>query len=370
MADFDGSKTIEEMQFDTIPIWVRVTKMPLGLMNKEYGEAIGDLVGKFMKIDAADGDSAVEEFLRIKVLLDIKKPLMHGVTLTVEREGGEKDVWCPFMYEFLSDFCYICGMIGHVDRMCEVRLGQGEPKPYNSRLRFIPEKKKFMEESYGRQGFKSGWRARGSGTKNSWGSGGRSRSDGLSWRKSVSGGGGKSGGETGEEVTSPLKCLKAPHSSEGDRGTPVAKKVLSYETVEGDSGKMEEGGMLGLKPAMNDEDTGKDVTVPPPGVLVGEATASSPLDAVDQTVKAAEEEQKKKQRTVRRTPSKKTEKREEGHGRASVEGKGGEKKRSFMEDDSMDVDEPKKQRVRYEKEGVVQATNTKAGSADRSCGDQ
>lgn len=33
MADFDGSKTIDEISFSYIPIWVRVMKMPLRLMN-------------------------------------------------------------------------------------------------------------------------------------------------------------------------------------------------------------------------------------------------------------------------------------------------------------------------------------------------
>lgn len=155
MVDFDGSKSIEEMEFNTIPIWLRVTKMTLGLMNKEQGEAIGNLVGEFMEIDADEGDSAMGQFLRIKVKLDIKKPLMRGFTLTVERAVGEKEVWCPFTYEFLPDFCYICGIIGHVDRVCEVKLGQGEPKPYNSKLRLIPEKKKVLEESFGREGYKS-----------------------------------------------------------------------------------------------------------------------------------------------------------------------------------------------------------------------
>lgn len=33
--------------------------MPLGLMNKEYGEAIGNLIGTFVEMETDDGDMAV-----------------------------------------------------------------------------------------------------------------------------------------------------------------------------------------------------------------------------------------------------------------------------------------------------------------------
>jgi hypothetical protein len=42
------TKTVEGMGF-FIPIWIRVFKMPLGMMNKWYGEAIGDEVAAFME---------------------------------------------------------------------------------------------------------------------------------------------------------------------------------------------------------------------------------------------------------------------------------------------------------------------------------
>lgn len=41
VAEFDGSKTIDEVEFNLIPIWIRILKMPLGLMNKAAREMIG-----------------------------------------------------------------------------------------------------------------------------------------------------------------------------------------------------------------------------------------------------------------------------------------------------------------------------------------
>lgn len=370
VADFDGSKTVEEMQFTTIPIWVRVTKMPLGLMNKEHGEAIGDLVGEFMEMDVEDGESAVGQFLRVKVKLDIKKPLMRGVTLTVERDGGEKEVWCPLMYEFLPDFCYTCVVIGHVDKMCDVKLGHGEPKPYSSRLRFIPEKKKISEESNVKPGFRPNWRSGGSGNRLNWSSGGRSGSDGPSWRKnSFSESGGKDGGDYGEEVTSPMKEKPAPQISERGRAGSEAKKMLQYDGEDAsgrkegrevvDVGGQKVGGMKEVR------------------TLVSPARAlRSPVQTTEQDAtlllnnKNGEEmveEKSKKSRYFKRVVRAKTDKQAEGNVK-----EGGEKKRALQEENDMEVDEPKRKKVTLVKgDGDGQDTPcVKARPADRPCEQQ
>ena len=56
MVDFDPTKTIDEVEFIYIPIWIRVLKLPFGMMNKATGEAIGNKVGIFMAMDGGDDD--------------------------------------------------------------------------------------------------------------------------------------------------------------------------------------------------------------------------------------------------------------------------------------------------------------------------
>lgn len=34
LAEFDRAKRIDEIAFTSIPIWVRVSNLPLGMMNK------------------------------------------------------------------------------------------------------------------------------------------------------------------------------------------------------------------------------------------------------------------------------------------------------------------------------------------------
>ena len=94
MADVDRSKTLDEIMFVSVSIWVRIMNLPLGLMNKDVGITIGKEVGEYMMVDLEDGDVPIRRFLRVRVRLDIRKPLMRGVT--VQEEDGKPDRWCPF----------------------------------------------------------------------------------------------------------------------------------------------------------------------------------------------------------------------------------------------------------------------------------
>ena len=124
VADVDRRKTLDEIDFVLVPIWIHIMNLPIGLMNKEAGKTIGQEVGKFMMVDMEDGDVPIRRFLRVRVRLDIRRPLMRGVTVHDEEEN--RDRWCPLVYEYLTDFCYICGLIGHTDRSCSIQLAEGE----------------------------------------------------------------------------------------------------------------------------------------------------------------------------------------------------------------------------------------------------
>ncbi|RLM59154.1 retrotransposon protein, putative, unclassified [Panicum miliaceum] len=164
MVDFGNSKTIEELDFSFIPIWIRVMKLPLGMMKRATGEAIGDEIGEFMPMDLDDDDTAVGRFIRIKVKLDIRKPLMRGLTVCVREEN--RPVWCPVEYEYLPDFCYTCGIIGHTDKVCGVKLSRGEVQQYSKKLRCMLERSRLDDGSGDRFGggrFILHWKSSGNG---------------------------------------------------------------------------------------------------------------------------------------------------------------------------------------------------------------
>lgn len=108
-------------------------------MTTAAPETIGEEIGVFLDMDTNDGNVAMGRFLRIKVRIDICKPLMRGVTVIADSNGVEH--WCPLVYEHLPDFCYICRLLGHIDKLCISSWEKGTPLPYNTNLRCFPPKK-------------------------------------------------------------------------------------------------------------------------------------------------------------------------------------------------------------------------------------
>lgn len=92
-------------------------------------------------------------------------------------------MWCSFAYEFLPDFCYTCGRIGHVDKQCEIWLEEGEAQQFSRNLRFIPERRGLGAKSRGEWlGASSGSGGFFGGRGSRWFSSGIG-SDALYWRK-------------------------------------------------------------------------------------------------------------------------------------------------------------------------------------------
>uniref|UniRef100_A0A453E791 Uncharacterized protein n=1 Tax=Aegilops tauschii subsp. strangulata TaxID=200361 RepID=A0A453E791_AEGTS len=61
LEDFVASKTLDDYEFWYFSIWVRVSNIPLGMMNKETGELIGQAMGEFMEAEIDAEDMAVGE---------------------------------------------------------------------------------------------------------------------------------------------------------------------------------------------------------------------------------------------------------------------------------------------------------------------
>uniref|UniRef100_A0A803MH25 Zinc knuckle CX2CX4HX4C domain-containing protein n=1 Tax=Chenopodium quinoa TaxID=63459 RepID=A0A803MH25_CHEQI len=57
-----------------------------------------------------------DAFLRIKILVDINKPLRRGLRIA---NGSSSPRWCGVQYERLADFCYYCGRLSHTDVECQ-----------------------------------------------------------------------------------------------------------------------------------------------------------------------------------------------------------------------------------------------------------
>ncbi|XP_021729145.1 uncharacterized protein LOC110696162 [Chenopodium quinoa] len=104
-----------KVTFDSCPFWIRLIDVPFGLRSPQFAHNIGDCIEECIEIDKSD-PLCWEEYIRVKVLVNITKSHRRGMKVVVE-SGSTK--WVGFKYERLGDFCYYCGRIGHTVKDCE-----------------------------------------------------------------------------------------------------------------------------------------------------------------------------------------------------------------------------------------------------------
>jgi hypothetical protein len=136
LADFDGLRPPSEWSFGHESFWVRMYNLPLACMGKAMGWKIGSTVGKVEEVDVDDEEAGWGEYLRVKINMDLSKPLARGRLLHLQSGS----TWVGFKYEKLPKFCFQCGVICHGRHGC-IRIGEkmqgskGGETPYGHWLR-------------------------------------------------------------------------------------------------------------------------------------------------------------------------------------------------------------------------------------------
>lgn len=133
MEPIDPTKTPEDHVVTKLPIVVRVSQLSLQNRSTQVAKLIGDHLGWFVDVPK-EADSFYSPYFRIKILLDITKPLKRG--LFFHGVEGTKQ-WLPVAYERLPTYCFLCSILGHGEVNCPKRYEEGfvEPEsglPYGS----------------------------------------------------------------------------------------------------------------------------------------------------------------------------------------------------------------------------------------------
>ncbi|KAK9009203.1 hypothetical protein V6N11_035748 [Hibiscus sabdariffa] len=128
----------DDYTFRCLPIWVRVYKLPLQAMNGEMGLRLGSCIGRALGVDHRVEGGNKGDFLRVRVEIDIQKPLRRCVMLG--NVHGRPASPCPLRYERLPTFCFFCGVIGYELSSCTVKPDgfDGKKLQYGSWLR-VPD---------------------------------------------------------------------------------------------------------------------------------------------------------------------------------------------------------------------------------------
>uniref|UniRef100_A0A803MT30 CCHC-type domain-containing protein n=1 Tax=Chenopodium quinoa TaxID=63459 RepID=A0A803MT30_CHEQI len=110
-----GDEQPSTVCFSSSPFWVRIGDVPFNKRNLDFAFEIGEHLGGFLEFDDSD-PLGWEAFLRIKIMVDINKPLRRGLKVA---NGSSSPIWCGMQYERLAEFCYYCGRLNHTDVECQ-----------------------------------------------------------------------------------------------------------------------------------------------------------------------------------------------------------------------------------------------------------
>jgi hypothetical protein len=114
LLDFDGLTPIEDLEFEKAAFWVRMYRLPLACMGRDVGFQVGSTVGEVEDIDVLDDGVGWGEYLRVKIRIDLSKPLARGRIIRVQ----DKELWVALQYEKIPRFCFNCGVAMHNNQKC------------------------------------------------------------------------------------------------------------------------------------------------------------------------------------------------------------------------------------------------------------
>ncbi|TXG66222.1 hypothetical protein EZV62_007497 [Acer yangbiense] len=157
MEEPEGKGDIIHMQFTKVEFWIQIHNVPMLCMTKDIGCFLGTIVGEVVEVDEGDTGSYTAKFLRVRVILEIDKPLRRCLRIDVMGDGVESVMLLK--YERLPDFCFRCGLIGHSVKDCPEKAmvagkGMKEDFIFGSWMRGFPPNRKMG--SWGRK-----WEPRG-----------------------------------------------------------------------------------------------------------------------------------------------------------------------------------------------------------------
>lgn len=95
VLDFDGLTPISQLNFHKVAFWVRMFHLPLACMGRKMGMKMGSLMGEVVEVETNEEGIGWGEFLRVRIVIDIQRPLVRGRILKLRSQS----IWIPFQYE-------------------------------------------------------------------------------------------------------------------------------------------------------------------------------------------------------------------------------------------------------------------------------
>ncbi|KAL6294417.1 hypothetical protein ACE6H2_002559 [Prunus campanulata] len=101
--------SIDDIEANRAVFWVQAHGMPRNLCTAKNARALGSRIGSVLEVED-NGETGFRGFLRIRVDMDVSKPIPSSFTTPCPTTGKRV---IRLKYEGLRDFCFRCGRLGH-----------------------------------------------------------------------------------------------------------------------------------------------------------------------------------------------------------------------------------------------------------------
>lgn len=101
----DGKMQFSKTKFEIEQFWIQLHDLLVRYVNRNYGEMIGNSIEKVTDVDVDTDDTRWGSILRVKVEVNLLKPLARGRKMSIKNE----DFWIPLKYAKLPKFYFGCG---------------------------------------------------------------------------------------------------------------------------------------------------------------------------------------------------------------------------------------------------------------------
>lgn len=87
-----------------LSMWLQIYDLPASFHSEKVCFAVGNYVGKYMESDVRNFNGYWKEFVRVRVLVDIRMPLKDH--MKIKNSGGDW-IALKFQYELLPSFFFL-----------------------------------------------------------------------------------------------------------------------------------------------------------------------------------------------------------------------------------------------------------------------